>query len=29
MVVIIDIDGQGKIKNGGYARFDLAEAIND
>lgn len=29
MLVIIDMDGNGTIKNGGYARFDLSEALND
>ena len=29
MMAIIDLDGKGNIKNGGYARFDMAEALND
>lgn len=30
MIVIVDLNGDGEaIKNGGYARFDLSEPIND
>ena len=29
MMAIIDLDGKGTIKNGGYARFDMTEALND